>query len=137
MPFIAILTTDQPDEIRIVVASAPLDPGHHPGPDGRFVEDPIAVLFQREVPEGEVLRLRLEQLLASSRVAGTEDRYACPVPIAVRAIEVAAAELWPTRRLRCTDCGQYFAVPYPERHRMYLACPHCHNPLLNPGWAAG
>lgn len=105
-------------------------------PGGHGAEEPAdgEVLFEREVPEGRAVLNRVAELLSSSAVAGHADSYACDPRLAIRAVELAVAALWPTRRLQCPDCHQYFVIPYAERRRMYLACPHCHNPLLNPGW---
>jgi len=77
---------------------------------------------------------KLHVVLAGSRVATELGAFDCPVPVAIRAIEIAAAELWPPNRLRCADCQQYFVAPIADARRMYVACPHCHNPMLNPRW---
>jgi hypothetical protein len=134
MAFISILKSPDSEALRIVASEERLVPERPPGPDGTFSGGPDAVAFQREVPSPEALLNRLQELLASSRVESSEDTFLCPVPIAIRAIEVAFADLWPTRRLRCPECQKYFVVPYAERRHMYITCPHCNNPLLNPSW---
>lgn len=92
------------------------------------------VLFERDVPEGAAVLNRVAELLASSAVPGKANRYTCDPRLAVRAVELAVSALWPTRRLQCPDCHQHFVIPFADRRRMYLACPHCHNPMLNPAW---
>lgn len=134
MAFISILKPLDSNQLRIVASEERIAPEQHPNPEGVFVEDPNPVVFQREVPEPRTLLNRLDEFLASSKIEGSQDGFDCPVPVAIRAIEVAVADLWPTRRLQCPDCHQYFVVSYPDRHQMYLACPHCQNPLLNPSW---
>jgi hypothetical protein len=134
MPFVSIHQPPGSEVLRIVVSEERAAARQMPGEEGTFVPSPDPVLFQREVPDTRGLLDRIGGYLASSRVAGSEDGFTCPVPLAVRAIELASADLWPTRRLRCPDCQQYFYIPYQQRQRMYLACPNCHNTLLNPGW---
>jgi hypothetical protein len=94
------------------------------------------VVFQREVPDTAALMARLRLVLAKSRVESEENTYDCPAPIAIRAIEITVAELWPPNRLRCSDCQHYFVTSIAETGRMYVACPHCYNPMLNPRWSS-
>jgi hypothetical protein len=134
MAFVSILRTADNDQLQIVASEERTRPEQQPTAEGVFVEVPDPVVFQREVPDPQALLNRLAELLASSKVEGSQDTFVCPVPVAIRAIEVATAALWPTRRLQCPDCHQHFVIPYPDRRQLYLACPHCHNPLLNPSW---
>jgi hypothetical protein len=134
MAFVSLLTTPDTDHWRIVATAEPVTVPQPLTPEGTFGDRPHLIVFQREVPEGAPLLERLYAALATSRVDPSGDIFACPAPLAVRAIEVAVAELWPPHRVRCPDCQYGFVAPHEERHRMYLACPNCHNPLLNPGW---
>lgn len=134
MPFVSLLATPGRDHLRVTASATPLVMPQPLTPEGTFGERPQIVVFQREVPDPESLLTRLETILASSRVPSEKNAFDCPAPIVIRAIEIAAAELWPPNRLRCSDCQHYFVAPIAEAHRMYVACPHCHNPMLNPRW---
>lgn len=134
MPFVSILATPGYDYLRLAPSADPVAIPQPLTDDGTFTDRPVLVVFQREVPDPATLLTRLQTVLATSRVESEKNAYDCPVPIAIRAIEIAVAELWPPNRLRCTDCHQYFVAPIGEARRMYLACPHCHNPMLNPRW---
>jgi hypothetical protein len=135
MAFIAILKENLPeDQFRIVATEERLAPPPVLHDDGTFSPSPDPVLFQREVPDPQAVLAQLHGLLATSKVEGSEDSFTGPIGFAIRAIELSYASLWPTRRLRCPECHQYFMIPYDERRAMYLACPNCHNPLLNPAW---
>jgi len=134
MPFVSILRTVGSENLRLLVSADRFTSSQVLTPEGTFVDGPDLVVFQREVPDPALLLTRLHTLLASSRVGESEDQFSCPVPLAIRAIETAVTDLWPTPRLRCQDCQRDFIIPYADRRRMYLACPNCHNPLLNPSW---
>ena len=134
MPFVSILAAPGDDYLRAVATSEPMKVAQPLTAEGRFGERPLIVVFQREVPDPSLLLERLGTTLASSRVADEVNAYLCPAPFAIRALEHAVAELWPPNRLRCADCRHYFVVPIAEHRRMYVACPHCHNPMLNPRW---
>lgn len=136
MPFVSILAALGHDHLHIVASPDPIAVPQPLTPQGTFGERPRQVVFQREVPDPAPLLAKLRVVLATSRVEAESDAFDCPVPVAIRAIEIAAAELWPPNRLRCPDCQQYFVAPIAEARRMYLACPHCHNPMLNPGWSS-
>ena len=134
MPFITILRQEDAGPVRVVAGEARSSTRLAPSEEGTFGAAADPVMFEREVPDSTLALERLREALASSLVAGTEDTYDCPVPVLIRTLEMVAGELWPTRRVRCGDCYQYFKVPWPDRHRMYLVCPHCRNPVLNPAW---
>lgn len=134
MAIISVHKSPGTDRLRLVATAARIPLARAPRPDGTFAEPPVDVVYERDVPEAEPLLVRVEDMLASSRVPGEPHCYSCPAPLAVRAIELAVEALWPTRRLQCPDCQKHFVIPHAERRRMYLACPHCHNPLLNPAW---
>ncbi len=134
MPFVSILAHSDNDLLRVVATDEPLAIAQPVTPEGTFGERPQVIVFQREVPDAGPLLARLHAALGSSRTEPTGDLFACPVPQAVRAIEVAVAQLWPPHRVHCPECQHGFVAPYRESRRMYLACPHCHNSLLNPFW---
>jgi hypothetical protein len=134
MPFVSILAAPGHQYLSIKASPQPVTVAQPLTAEGTFGDRPQIVVFQREVPDPSPLLARLQTVLASSRAEHESDAYDCPVPVAIRAIEIAAAELWPPNRLRCSECQQYFVAPIAEARRMYLACPHCHNPMLNPRW---
>ncbi len=134
MPFVAILTAAAHDQLRVVATDHPVTIAQPLKPDGTFGERPEVVVFQREVPEPERVLDRLRESLAAFRTGTEANLYACPVPQAVRALEVVVAQLWPLHRLHCPECEHDFLPAIRESRRMYLACPRCHNPLLNPAW---
>ena len=134
MSFVYIMAMPGHDHLHIVTSPDPASIAQPLTPQGTFAERAQIVVFQREVPDPAPLLARVQVVLAESRVATEEGAFNCPVPVAVRAIEIAAAELWPPNRLRCADCQQYFVAPIADARRMYVACPHCHNPMLNPRW---
>ena len=135
MAFVAILKdTGADDQYRIVATEERLVAPSQLTEDGTFAPNPDPILFQREVPDPEALLIQLQGLLASSRVEGSPDLFSGPIGNAIRAIELGYSSLWPTRRIQCDDCRQFFMIPYAERRAMYLACPNCHNALLNPAW---
>jgi hypothetical protein len=134
MPYISIVTDPGDDHLRVVISPQPLAIAQPLTPQGTFGERPQLIVFHREVPDAEPVMDRLRVALGSSRVGSRSDTFSCPVPEAVRAIEVAVAQLWPPHRVHCPECQHSFAPPHGEARRMYLACPHCHNPLLNPFW---
>ncbi len=132
MGYIAILQSPGSAVLKIVGSEAPqgaTPAGEAPGLDGGW-----EVAVERRVPDPRLVEVRLRELLASSRVAGSETLYECPLPLAIRALELATEALWPSRRLRCPECHQYFLLPHEERRRMYLRCPLCRSVMLNPGW---
>jgi hypothetical protein len=137
MAFVFILAAPGHEHLHITGSSEQLAIPQPLTPQGTFAERPQLVVFQREVPDPAPLLARLDVVLAGSRVPGERDAFDCPVPVAIRAIEITADELWPPHRLRCPDCQQYFIAPLSQARRMYLACPHCHNPMLNPRWGSG
>lgn len=132
MPFVSILAAPGDSYLRITATPEPVALPQPLAPSGMFGERQRMVVFQREVPDPPRLLARVAELLASSRVAADSDAYSCTAPLAIRAVEIAVAELWPPNRLRCSECRQYFVTPIQEARRMYVACPHCHNPMLNP-----
>lgn len=134
MPFVAILTGAEHDHVRVIATEQPVSITQPLKPDGTFGERQQVIVFQREVPEPGLVLDRLRESLAAFRTGDEQDLFACPVPQAVRALEVAVAQLWPLRRIHCPDCQHHFLPAIREARRMYLACPHCHNPLLNPFW---
>ena len=134
MAFVSILKIPDSDELRVVSSEEHIAPERFVTEEGTFAERIDPVVFEREVPNPQVLLQELREVLASSKVNGAEDTFLCPAPIAIRAVEVAASHLWPTKRAQCPDCQHFFMIPYPARKRMYLACPHCHNALMNPSW---
>ena len=137
MAFLSILKTADSDELRIVASEGRIAPERYLTEEGTFADRLDPVVFEREVPSPEVLLRELREVLATSKVEGAEDTFRCPAPIAIRAVEVAASQLWPTKRVQCPDCQHFFMIPYHARKRMYLACPHCHNSLMNPSWDSG
>ncbi|HXG45135.1 MAG TPA: hypothetical protein VNJ71_10305 [Gemmatimonadales bacterium] len=133
MGYIAILTRPDRAVLKIVGSDERLSeavPPPAPEPGGAGWD----VAVERQVPDPGVLETRLQELLASSRVPESASLYECPLPLAVRALELAVESLWPSRRLQCPECHQYFALPWDERRRMYLRCPLCRSVMLNPGW---
>jgi hypothetical protein len=134
MAFLSILTLPDSPHLRIVASAEPVAIPQPVMPDGTFGERGQLVVFQREVPEAEPLLADLHAALASSQVAPADDVFDCPVGLAIRAIEAAAQRRWPPNRAWCPDCQRSFVAPYSAAQRMYLACPQCHNPLLNPRW---
>ena|SRR5512136_1697134 len=134
MPFVIVLAMPGHDHLHIAASVDPPAIAQPLSSQGTFAERPQIVVFQREVPDPAPLMAKLHVVLAGSRVATELGAFDCPVPVAIRAIEIAAAELWPPNRLRCADCQQYFVAPIADARRMYVACPHCHNPMLNPRW---
>lgn len=136
MPFVSILAAPGDEYLRISGSPVPVTVPQPLTVHGTFGDRPLIVVFQREVPEPPLVLARLQTVLASSRVEGDPDAYSCPVPLAIRAVEIAVSELWPPNRLRCSDCMQYFVAPIADARRMYVACPHCHNPMLNPRWSS-
>ncbi len=134
MPYVSILALPNTDQLRVVATSQPVAIAQPLNPDGTFGPRPEVVVFQREVPDPVPLLDKLHAALASSRADPTADVFVCPVPEAVRAIEVAVEQLWPPYRLHCPDCQFSFVAPFQQSRHMYLACPRCRNPLLNPCW---
>jgi hypothetical protein len=134
MPFVYVQAMPGHDHLHISTSPERVSIAQPLTPQGTFAERPQIVVFQREVPDPAPLMAKLHVVLAGSRIATEADAFDCPVPVAIRAIEIAAAELWPPNRLRCPDCQQYFVAPIADARRMYVACPHCHNPMLNPRW---
>jgi hypothetical protein len=134
MPFVSILAEPGHDHLHIRGSADPIAIPQPLTPDGIFTDRPELVVFEREVPDPALLLTRLEAVLSSSRVGSEPDAFDCPVPLAIRAIEIAAAELWPVNQLRCPDCQYYFEAPFTESHRMYVSCPNCSNLMLNPRW---
>jgi hypothetical protein len=137
MPFVSILAEPGHDHLHIRGSATQVAIPQPLTPDGTFGDRPEIVVFEREVPDPAPLLTRLETVLASSRVDAEPDAFDCPVPLAIRAIEIAAAELWPVNQLRCQDCQYYFEPPIADSHRMYVGCPNCSNVLLNPRWNSG
>jgi hypothetical protein len=134
MAFISILTAPADEHLRIVATAEPLVIPQPLAPDGTFLERRQLIVFQREVPDIEPLLEQVKAALATSRADPAGDAFSCPVPLAIRAIEVGVARLWPPHPVMCPVCQRRFVAPHGESRRMYLACPHCHNPLLNPRW---
>jgi hypothetical protein len=134
MPYVSILAYPGSDLLRVAATDQPVVIAQPVSSDGTFGDRPHVVVFQREVPDTTPLLDRLHATLASSRADPDAEVFACPVPQAVRAIEVAVAQLWPPHRVQCPSCQHSFVAQHKESRRMYLACPHCHNSLLNPGW---
>ena len=132
MPFVSILAAPGNAHLLVVGSAVPVTDPQPLTPEGTFGERPRIVVYQREVPDPAPVVERLHAVLATSRVAGEVDAYDCPATVAIRAVEIATSELWPPNRLRCQDCQHYFVPPIAEMQRMYVACPHCHNPMLNP-----
>ncbi len=133
MGYIAILQRPGAAVLRIVGSEAPPSTTV-PAPGAELPGGTWEVALEREVPDPGALEVRLQALLASSRVPESAGLYECPLPLALRALELAVESLWPSRRLRCPDCQQYFLLPWEERRRMYLRCPLCRSVMLNPGW---
>ena len=132
MPFVSILAAPGNAHLLVLGSAVPATDPQPITEEGRFGERPRIVVYQREVPDPEPVIARLHEVLATSRVAGEADAYDCPATVAIRAVEIATSELWPPNRLRCQGCQHYFVPPIAEMQRMYVACPHCHNPMLNP-----
>jgi uncharacterized CHY-type Zn-finger protein len=136
MPYLSILAAPGDDYLRAMATDEPVKVPQPLTPEGRFTDRPLIVVFQREIPDAPALLERLRTVLATSRVESETDAYACPATLAIRALEVAAAELWPPNRIRCSDCQHYFVTAIADSRRMYVACPHCQNPMLNPRWGS-
>ena len=134
MPFVSILAAPGDAYLHAIASPGPVRVPQPLSSQGTFADRPLIVVFEREVPDPALLLARLGTALASSRVESEADTYDCPAPLAIRALELAAAELWPMNRLRCADCQHYFVAPIAEAGRMYVACPNCHNAMLNPRW---
>jgi hypothetical protein len=136
MPYVSILAAPGDEYLRITGSPEPVTVPQPLTPLGTFGDRPLIVVFQREVPDPAPVLDRLRTALASSRVENERDAYSCPAPLAIRAVEIAVAALWPPNRLRCGECKHYFVAPIADARRMYVACPHCHNPMLNPRWSS-
>ncbi len=136
MPFVSILAEPGHEHLHIRGSAEPVAIPQPLTEGGTFGERPQLVVFEREVPDPAPLLTRLEMVLASSRVESEPDAFDCPVTLAIRAIEITAAELWPVNQLRCSDCHHDFEPPVAEAHRMYVGCPNCSNVMLNPRWNA-
>lgn len=134
MPYVSLVAYPGRKYLRMVISEVALTSAQPVSEDGRFGDRQEIIVFQREVPDPARTVERARELLATSHVPEDDRSYDCPAPIAVRAIELAAAELWPPNRIRCADCQHYFVAPIAESARMYVACPHCQNPILNPRW---
>lgn len=134
MPYVSLVAHPGRNYLRMVSSDAPLKAAQPLTPEGRFGDRPEIVVFQREVPDPGPVLARSREILATSQVADEDQAYDCPAPIAIRAIELATAEFWPPNRVRCPDCQHDFVAPIAESARMYVACPHCQNPILNPRW---
>lgn len=134
MPYVSVLAAPGQDYLHITASPEAVSVRQPLSPNGTFSDRELIVVYQREVPEPLLVLAKIQDVLASSRVTTETSAYACPAPLAIRAIELAVAAVWPPNRLRCSDCRHYFVAPIAETGRMYLACPHCHNPMLNPSW---
>ncbi len=134
MPFISIVTVPGYDHFEIVASSDPLTFAQPVGAEGTFDSRAHVVVFQRDVPDPVGVLSKVQTALADNRVRTETSTFACSAPTAIRAVELAVAELWPPTRLYCQDCQHHFVAPIREASKMYLACPHCHNPMLNPRW---
>ncbi|HWA58253.1 MAG TPA: hypothetical protein VG692_13420 [Gemmatimonadales bacterium] len=134
MPFVSILAAPGENTLEIVTTPQPVRVPHPPSAEGTFGPKSPIVVFQREVPDPDAVLARLRIVLGDARADRSRDVYACAAPVAIRVVEVIVAELWPPNRLVCQDCKRHFVAPIAEARRMYLACPHCHNPMLNPRW---
>ena len=132
MPFVSILAAPGNAHLLVLGSAVPVTDPQPINEEGMFGERPRIVVYQREVPDPAPVIARLHAVLATSRVEGEADAYDCPATVAIRAVEIATSELWPPNRLRCQGCQHYFVPPIAEMQRMYVACPHCHNPMLNP-----
>ena len=133
MGYIYIMRSPASSILRIGGSDEPM-PQREAAPAGSDPRAAFDMIFQREVPDPQLLARRLEGMLAHSRTSATEPTYDCEPPLAIRAIDMACEELWPPVRHRCPDCQQYFMTPHKDRRRMYFACPHCQNVSLNPRW---
>lgn len=132
MPFVTILAAPGNPHLLVVGSAVPVTDPQPITAQGTFGERPRIVVYQREVPDPEPVISQLRTTLATSRVEAEPDAYDCPATVAIRAVEIATSELWPPNRLRCQYCQHYFVPPISEMRRMYVSCPHCNNPMLNP-----
>lgn len=133
MGYIAILQSPGSAVLKVLVSEEPVSEAALAREGAPAVAN-WEVAVERRVPDPRAVEVRLQELLASSRVSESASLYECPLPLAIRALDLATEALWPSRRLRCPECFQYFLLPYEERRHMYLRCPWCRSVMLNPGW---
>ncbi len=134
MPYISILTAPGQDRLQIVASRETPRFSQPIAVDGTFGGRPQMVVFQREVPDPDAVLQKVRTALATSQVQEDPSLFQLSAPDAIRTLEECVAELWPPNRLFCQACQHHFVAPIAEARRMYLACPHCHNPMLNPRW---
>ena len=89
MAFVSILKIPDSDELRVVSSEERIAPDRFVTEEGTFAERIDPVVFEREVPNPQVLLQESREVLASSKVNGAADTFLCPAPIVIRAVEVA------------------------------------------------